>query len=261
MIEHGDSGSGPSPGESRRDQLWFRLGCVFIAASLLFRLAYLASGTIELTKDEAYQWLWSKHLALSYYSKPPGIALIQFAGTSLWGDTQTGVRFFSPVLAAILSVVMLRFLGREAGARPAVLLLLVLTCAPLMGVGTILMTIDPPLVLCWTLAMIAGWRGVQPEGRTKHWLLAGAATGLGFLSKYTALYLIACWLLFFLLWKPARVQLRKPGPYLALLIVALSTLPVIVWNSQNGWITLRHVADNAGLAATWRPTLRFFWEF
>ena len=109
-----------------------------------------------------------------------------------------------------------------AFAAAAVLLLLVLTCAPLMGVGTILMTIDPPLVLCWTLAMIAGWRAVQPEGRTKHWLLAGAATGLGFLCKYTALYLIACWLLFFLLWKPARVQLRKPGPYLALLIVAVS---------------------------------------
>src|ERR1700758_4513355 len=125
MSEHGDSGSGPSPGDSRRDQLWFRLGSVFIAVSLLLRLAYLASGTIELTKDEAYQWLWSKHLALSYYSKPPGIALIQFAGTSLWGDTQFGVRFFSPVFAAMLSLVMLRFMAREVGARQAVLLLLI----------------------------------------------------------------------------------------------------------------------------------------
>src|SRR5882672_4869006 len=96
---------------------WLPLGYLLIFALLVFRLAYIASGTIELSKDEAYQWLWSKHLALSYYSKPPGIALIQFAGTSLWGDTQFGVRFFSPVCAAILSLVMLRFMARVAGAR------------------------------------------------------------------------------------------------------------------------------------------------
>ena len=156
----------------------------------VFRLAYLASGTIELSNDEAYQWLWSKHLALSYYSKPPGIAFIQFAGTSLWGDTQFGVRFFSPVFAAMLSIVMLRFMAREVPVRGrAFLLLLIITSAPLMSVGSILMTIDPPLVLCWTLAMLAGWRAVQPDGTTRQWLLAGLAAGLGFLCKYSAAYL------------------------------------------------------------------------
>src|SRR3954467_6203917 len=98
---------------------WLPLGYLLIAGLLVFRLAYLASGTIELSKDEAYQWLWSKHLALSYYSKPPGIALIQFAGTSIWGDTQFGVRFFSPLFAAVLSFAMLRFMAREAGPRQA----------------------------------------------------------------------------------------------------------------------------------------------
>src|SRR3954468_14519257 len=130
--------------DPRREVPWLLFGYVLIVALFLFRLAYVGSGTIELSKDEAYQWLWSKHLALSYYSKPPGIALIQFAGTSLWGDTQFGVRFFSPVCAAILSLVMLRFMAREAGARQAFLLLLIVTCVPLMGIGTILMTIDPP---------------------------------------------------------------------------------------------------------------------
>src|SRR5215831_20687247 len=91
---------------------WVRAGYWLIGVLLILRLAYLASGIIELSNDEAYQWLWSKHLALSYYSKPPGIALIQFAGTRLWGDTQFGVRFFSPVFAAILSAAVLRFFAR-----------------------------------------------------------------------------------------------------------------------------------------------------
>jgi 4-amino-4-deoxy-L-arabinose transferase-like glycosyltransferase len=242
-------------------QRWLWAGYILTAALLLFRLAYLASGMIELSNDEAYQWLWSKHLALSYFSKPPGIAFVQLAGTTLWGDTQFGVRFFSPVFAAILSVVALRFMAREAGARPAFLLLLILTATPLMSAGGILMTVDSPLVLCCTLALIAGWRAVQPGGTTKHWLLAGLFAGLGFLCKYSALYLLICWALFLILWAPARTHLRKPGPYLALLMVALCALPVVIWNAQHGWITLHHVAANAGVASAWHPTLRHFQEF
>jgi len=249
------------PRNAQLDQRWLWLGYFFIAGLLLFRLGYIASGIIELSNDEAYQWLWSKHLALSYYSKPPGIAFLQFAGTSLWGDTELGVRFCSPVLAAILSVIVLRFLGREAGARQGFLLLLIITSAPLMSVGTILMTIDPPLVLCWVLTLVAGWRAVQSGGTTKQWLLVGSGAGLGFLFKYSAAYLVVCWALFFLLWVPARVHLKKAGPYLALLIFAVCTLPVIIWNSRHGWITVRHVADNAGITSKWQPTLRFFWEF
>jgi hypothetical protein len=245
----------------KSNQKWIRLGYLLTAALLLFRLVYIATGVIELSNDEAYQWLWSKHLALSYYSKPPAIAFIQFAGTWLWGDTELGVRFFSPVFAAILSVVMLRFLAREIGARQSFLLLLIITSAPLMSVGTILMTIDPPLVLCWTLSMVAGWQAVQPDGRPKHWVLTGLAAGLGFLSKYSAAYLIVCWALFFILWRPARVHLRKPGPWLAMLIFLLCTLPVLIWNAQHQWVTLHHVAENAGVVSKWRPTLRFFSEF
>src|SRR5216684_6617374 len=172
------------PRNAQLDQRWLWLGYFLIAGLLIGRWIYLASGIIELSNDEAYQWLWSKHLALSYYSKPPGIALVQFAGTHLWGDNQFGVRFFSPVFAAILSLVMLRFMAREVGARHGFILLLVVAAVPLLNIGTILMTIDPPLVLCWTLAMIAGWRALQSDGATKHWLLAGIAAGLGFLSKY-----------------------------------------------------------------------------
>src|SRR5208282_1006918 len=174
---------GPRP--STLDQQWLRLGYALIFIILIASWGYLASGTIQLSQDEAYQWVWSKHLALSYYSKPPGIALIQFAGTSLFGDNEFGVRFFAPLFAAILSLMVLRFLAREVSARAGFWLLLIVLATPLLGIGTILMTIDPPLVLCWTWAMIAGWRAVQPNGQTRHWLAAGLAMGLGLLCKYS----------------------------------------------------------------------------
>ena len=226
---------------------WLRLGYVLILLALVGRWIYLASGIINLSQDEAYQWLWSKHLALSYYSKPPGIALLQWFGTSLWGDTEFGVRFCSPLLGAILSVLVLRFMAREAGAIAAFLLLLITFAVPLLVVGSVLMTIDPPLVLCWMWAVVAGWRAAQPDGRTRDWLIVGLALGLGFLCKYTAMLQIVCWAMFFALHPPARLHLKKSGPWLALLVFEICTLPVLIWNSQHGWITVSHVAGDAGL--------------
>jgi hypothetical protein len=55
--------------------------------------------------------------------------------------------------------------------------------------------------------------------------------------------------------------LKKPGPYLALLINLLCTIPVIIWNAQHQWITVDHVAFNAGVGRGWTPTLRFFCDF
>src|SRR5882724_11248107 len=77
-----------SPDDIRtRNQHWLRLGYFLIVAHFVAKLLYIGTAKIDLEQDEAYQWVWSKHLALSYYSKPPLIAYTQWLGTHLWGDT------------------------------------------------------------------------------------------------------------------------------------------------------------------------------
>ncbi|MGA2658497.1 MAG: glycosyltransferase family 39 protein [Verrucomicrobiota bacterium] len=252
---------GFSPPQVTLDQHWLRVGYIWLGVLLLARLAYIASGTIGLCEDESYQWLWSKHLALSYYSKPPLIAYTQFLGTSIWGDTELGVRFFSPIIATILGLVLLRFFAREVNARAGFFLLLMITAAPLLAVGAVLMTVDPLSVLFWTLAMLAGWRAVQENAKTADWLRVGLWMGLGFLSKYTELFQWLCWAVFFVLWAPARKQLRRPGPYLALALNLLLALPVVIWNMQHQWITVANVAGDAQVGQPWKPTLRYLGEF
>ncbi|HEV2694046.1 MAG TPA: glycosyltransferase family 39 protein, partial [Verrucomicrobiae bacterium] len=259
LVNPKPAASNLSPPTSGKE--WLNLGYIVIIFTLIARWIYIGSGIINLSGDEAYQWIWSKHLALSYYSKPFGIALIQWLGTHIGGDTEFGVRFCSPLFAAIMSVFVLRFIARETSPRTAFFMLLATLATPLLCVGSILMTIDPPLVLCWMWAAIAGWRAVQPDSKTSDWLVVGLAIGLGFLSKYTAALEIVCLGIFFALHAPARAQLRKPGPWLALGIFALCTLPVIIWNSQHGWVTLTHVAGNAQMDRKWEPTLKYFWEF
>jgi len=244
-----------------RQRQWLHLGYVLIGVLLVARWSYLAGDKIELSEDEAYQWLWSKHLALSYYSKPPMIAWLQALGTGLAGDTAWGVRWLSPVLAAVVSVLLLRFLARETNAQTACGLILLATATPLLAGGSILLTIDAPLVLFWTAALLAGWRAVQPTGRTRDWAWAGWWVGLAFLSKYTALLQWVCLAIFLCVWPKARVHLRRPGPYLGVLISLACAAPVLVWNAQHDWITVSHLHDRAGLGAVWRPTPNFFIDF
>jgi hypothetical protein len=85
--------------------------------------------------------------------------------------------------------------------------------------------------------------------------------GLGFLSKYTELLQLASWALFFILWTPARKHLRRPGPWLALLVHLVCALPVLIWNQQHHWVTVGHVADDARVGQPWVPTLRYLGEF
>ena len=243
------------------DEHWLRLGYIVIALLLFARWAYIASGTIQLVEDEAYQWVWSKYLALSYYSKPPLIAYTQFLSTSLWGDNAFGVRFFSPLISAVMSLFLLRFMAREFNARAGFFLVLIATAAPLLSVGAILLTVDPLSVLFWTAAMLAGWRAVQEKSTTKDWVWVGLWMGLGFLSKYTNLVQWVCWALFFILWAPARKQLRRPGPYVALLLNALLSLPVLIWNYQHHWVTVTHVSQDADAQKGLTLTLRYVGDF
>src|SRR3954452_13735787 len=244
-----------------QSHLYFRMGLVLILFMLATNLIYIGSGIIQLSEDEAYQWTWSKHLALSYYSKPPLIAYAQFLGTSIWGDNIFGVRFLAPVLAAGVSLMVLNFFKTNINARAGFWLLVLISCTPFLALGATLLTIDPLLVFFWTAAMLAGWKAVQANGRTSDWIWVGVWTGFAFLAKYSALYLFICFALYFALQPEARPHLRKPGPYLALLMVALFSTPVLLWNSQHGWITIEHVSTHVNLNSSWKPTLRFFWEF
>lgn len=228
-----------------------RLGYVIIFFLMLANLAYNASGMITLTEDEAYQWTWSKHLALSYYSKPLLIAFTQYAGTHLWGDTVFGVRFFPPIIGALTSLAILRFMSRVANSRVALAMCIIMPLSPLLALGSVIMTIDPLNVMFWIFAMIAGWKAVQENSKTRDWCWVGIWMGLSLLSKYTALFQLLSWILFFAISQNARKQLRRSGPWLALLINLLFSTPIVIWNWQRHWITLQHVKEGGRLEEGW----------
>jgi hypothetical protein len=210
----------------------------------LFRLWFATR--IELVPDEAYYWLWSKHLAASYRDKGPAIAWTIALGTWLFGDTVFGIRFFAVLLSTATGWLIFSLARRLYGDRTALWCLGVALVMPLFAVGAILMTIDSLSVFSWAWALAVFWRALESRS-TAQWFWLGLIIGFGFLAKFTNGVQLAC-IALFLLWS------REHRPYLfgrrMLLLCAafgLSITPMLWWNIQNGWVHAMALHSRSGV--------------
>lgn len=219
----------------------------FVGVLTLIRLAILP--TTDLEFDEAHYWLWSQHLAPAYFSKGPGVAFVIRASTLLFGNTEFGVRFFSPILAAGTSLLLFHFARRLFSATAGLWAVVALNATPLFNMGAFLMTIDPLSIFFWLAAMFSFWIAVEKSPAWSwHWPLSGLLIGLGFLAKYTnALELISIVLVLAL--APRLRQEFSRAPFYTLLgAFAVCTVPPIVWNAQHVWVTLTHLRARGSLS-------------
>ncbi len=227
---------------------------LFLGALTLLRLIYC--GRVELSPDEAYYFQWSEHLAPSYFSKGPGIAATIWLSTHLFGVSEFGIRAFSPLLALGTSLLLAGLARRLYSESVAVWTVVLINCTPIFNAGGLVMTIDPLSIFFWAAALSTFWLALEKSPAfSAWWPLTGALIGAGFLSKYTnAMQLLSIVLLLAVTPKYRR-ELRGPGFAALLAVFALCTIPVLVWNAQHDWITLRHLGERGGLngGARFRP--------
>ncbi len=225
------------------------LALAFILLAL--RLAYLIwICPYELAADEAQYWDWSRRLALSYYSKGPGVAWIIAASTWAFGVSEWAVRLPAAVASFVATLALARLAARLTGGdeRVGFVAAVLYQAAPVFYATSQFMTIDAPYFACWIVAAAAGWRIAAGRRRATDWLLLGAALGVGVLFKYTILLLAPG--VFAFLWRrsiglSARQKAIGFGLVLAALLATAS--PVFVWNARHGWPTVAHLMGNAGL--------------
>ncbi len=266
-----------------RDRPYSTVMYLFLLGLSVFRMYYLSFGPLDLSPDEAHYWEWSRRLDLSYYSKGPAIAFLIALSTSLFGDTVFGVRFLA-VVFSLFSSIILYGLGKEmynerVGAGSAVLFQII----PLFSAFGILLTIDSPFLFFWILSLYLFWKAVNPdepggmrEGSLSGsfrsvlstqtstrlcWFLLGISVGLGLLTKYTMAFFYLCALCFLVFSVHHRKLLRTAGPYGASLISFIVFSPVVLWNAQHDWVTLRHTAGQAHVAEGLRLSVKSFIEF
>ena len=246
---------------------------LLLFALTAFRLWY--SATHELLQDETYYWQWSRHLDWGYYDNTPLAAPLIHLFTSIFGNTSLGVRA-GAVFCALVASIFIYLLGKRLfGQRVAFVALLLANFIPLFGAGSIIMTMDPPQLALWSIALYVIWsavksgtgspdsspsrfgRGGEERAGVGLWLLAGVLAGLAAMAKEYARLLLPCILVFLAVSPDDRHWLRRWQPYgaavVALVVFVLFFLLVFFFGFV--WFVLCCVVCCLGVAEAARLRL------
>lgn len=228
----------PPPDDARWTRLFWR-GLVAVSAfRLVFMLFFCQQA--DLLGDEAYYWDWGRRPDWGYFSKPPMIGWLMGLTGWLTGNAEWGIRLAPLMLGTGTLAAVFALARRLYGARAACLAALLIVLTPGNAGLNLFLTIDAPLLLAWTLAMLALWRAAEGAAKPGWWLVLALALGFGLLSKQMMLVFPMLALVFIAVSKADRPLLSKPGFWLALLAGMACITPVLMWNARHQWITLEH---------------------
>ncbi len=235
------------PDATMGERRYQRIAVYTLLAVTALRLVWLAGNPIDLYPDEAQYWLWSRHLAFGYFSKPPLLPWIIALTTSIFGEDEFAVRVASPLFHMATGLVVYAIARRLYDARVACWSAVLYATLPAVSLSSAIMSTDVPLMLCWAVALYAFVRARESAG-WRWWIVVGVAAGIGLLAKYAMEY----WLLSALLLVLAFADERRHLPRLAgaAALAHLIYLPNLLWNAANGFVSYKHTEANANLAGS-----------
>jgi len=210
----------------------------FIALAGVTIFRGVCNTLFPLTGEEAYYWMWSRHLALCYFDHPPLIAWIIRLFTSLLGHSVFAVRFPALLSHTVTAIVLFWCAwritrDREIAAWAGGLFTVTLFFAALATIAIP----DSYLFLFWSLSI---WLTIEAtrKDRQKLWLAVGVTLGLCMLTKFHGILLALSIFMYLLIAKRQRHHLQSGWFYLGMLTAGLLTMPIFIWNIQEGWPTL-----------------------
>lgn len=230
------------------DNVWARRSLWLIVGLAALRSLWLWFVPLDLVPDEAYYWDWGRQPDWCYYSKPPMIGWLNTVTQALGFTTAPLMRLPAVLLGTVGLVATAALARRFWGAQAGFFAIVLGATAPGALALNSLLTIDAPLIACWSVALYALWRALEPATTRRNcwWALYAVAGLLGVLSKQMMLILPVLAVLFVFTSPTAADQaLRRRLPvYLWLTVPFLALVPLLAWNIHHEWITLQHTAHH-----------------
>jgi len=234
----------------------------FLLASLLVgRVLAILVSPLDLGPDEAQYWRWGQDFQWGYYSKPPLIAWLIGAVTSIFGDSAWAVRLPAPFLHTLTACLLFWTARQIQDARTGYYAVLIYILMPGVTFSSGLMTTDSVLFVFWALALLALWTLRSGKAAPIWALVLGLAIGAGFLAKYAMIYFLIGLALSLIIDRPTRRAFTLANTLLAVAGALIMFGPHIGWNLANELQTLSHTADNANWSGElFHPenTVKFF---
>lgn len=219
--------------------------------TLILAIKIITSVLLPVSADEAYYWVWSKHLSLSYFDHPPMIAYL----IKLAEPLGTSYPFFRwPILIMghaqflIWYKILKEFFSFEEKQTKAWLILS--SCFPILGLGTLIATPDVPLLFFWSLSFYFFLRAISSRHLIDYTFL-GVSLGLGFCSKYHIVLFLFC-ILSYLIFAKKWSTVNPKGVFLAIIVGILTCTPVLYWNYEHDWLSFKFQLTHGLQGKRWK---------
>ncbi|MBC9910654.1 ArnT family glycosyltransferase [Chitinophaga varians] len=199
----------------------------------LFLLTWLVLGLLQacfsdLWDDEAYYWVYSRHMDWGYFDHPPMIALLIKMGYGIFHN-ELGVRLF----IVLINTATLWITSRLIASKDNILFYLIMGSMGAMQIGGMLAVPDLPLIF-FAAVYFWAYRYFLASQNWRNTLLLGVAMALMFYSKYHGVLLVFFTVL-------SNMNLLRVGKFwAACIITTILFFPHIYWQYTHGFPSLQY---------------------
>jgi 4-amino-4-deoxy-L-arabinose transferase-like glycosyltransferase len=200
-------------------------------------LPALFEGSIRL--DVAEHVIQGREWLLTYPKHPPFSTWLVAIAAEFGTARYVMLYLLGQTLAALGLLLAAVLLLRERGAPAAGIAVLIGLASPFLTYVPIQINHNIGVMPFWGLAILAGFIAFE-RGRTRDWLLFGAAVGFGMWAKYSILHLAISLAVAFFAVPAWRRQILSAGPWLAVGFAAVIIAPHVAVLVGGGGEALGH---------------------
>ena len=195
---------------------------------------------MEVMSDEAYYYLYGRHLAWGYFDHPPMVGLMTWL-SALFFDGNLSVRFVTIIIHSFTLVIIWKIIGEKQPDPKKTALFFVITFSLIMfQIFGFITAPDAPFLFFAALFFLFYSNFLRHESWTNTLLLALSMAGMIY-SKYHAFLVIG-----FIVLSNIRL-LAKPKCWVAVLLTTLLLTPHIYWQVTMDFPSFRyHLIGRSG---------------
>jgi 4-amino-4-deoxy-L-arabinose transferase-like glycosyltransferase len=232
---------------------------LLLLAGVRLVIHVLANGQYGFHRDALAFLDNGQHLAWGYVAYPPLTPFIGRIGLELFGLSLVGIKSLA-ALAQCIGMVLAGLMAKELGGgrKAVVVTALAVAIAPMSLLMSTLFQYISFDYLWWVLTAYCMVRLLKSDD-PRWWLGIGAAIGLGMMTKYTILLLVAGVVVATLV-SPLRQHLRSKWLWAGAGLSLLIFLPNLIWQIENDFISVEFLRVISERDVRLGRTEGYFWQ-